>query len=47
MLWVIGAICAFIALFAWTLCKAAGDASRREEAYWAEHGMGPDDAEFV
>ena len=45
MRWVIGAACLAIALFAWVLCKAAGDADRREEAFWAQHGIGPDDVE--
>ena len=47
MLWLIGVGCALIALFAWTLCKAAGDADRREEAYWSERSIRPDDAELV
>ena len=43
--WVIGAACALVVLFAWTLCKVAGDADRREEAFWARRGINEDDVE--
>ncbi len=31
MRWVIAALCVAVALFAWALCRAAGEADRREE----------------
>ena len=42
MLWVIGMGCALIALFAWALCRAAGDADRHMEALWARESLGGD-----
>ena len=45
MRWVIGVVWIAVAFFAWALCKAAGDAERREEQYWTQHGIRPDDGE--